>query len=84
MGAPGTEVRLERPREESHGDLATNLALQLAKPLRRKPRDLAQEIVDRLGLLNGLVDKVEIAGPGFINFTLGQTALTGDVVAITT
>jgi arginyl-tRNA synthetase len=79
MGAPDAEVRLERPREEAHGDLATNLALQLAKRLHRQPRDLAQEIVTRLGTPAGVVDKVEIAGPGFINFRLARTALT-DVV----
>jgi arginyl-tRNA synthetase len=79
LGAPDAEVRLERPREESHGDLATNLALQLAKRLHRDPRELAREIVTRLGTPAGVVDKVEIAGPGFINFHLARTALT-DVV----
>jgi arginyl-tRNA synthetase len=79
LGAPDAEVRLERPREDSHGDLATNLALQLAKRLHRNPRELAQEIVSRLGTVSGVVDQVNVAGPGFINFRLAATALT-DVV----
>jgi len=68
-------VRLERPREDAHGDVATNLALQLAKPLRRKPRDIAQALVDALDAPAGLIDKVEIAGPGFINFFLAGAAV---------
>jgi arginyl-tRNA synthetase len=83
MGAPDAEIRLERPREESHGDLATNLALQLARQLHRRPQDLAREIVDRLGTLSGVVERVEIAGPGFINFHLEQGALTDVVRRVT-
>ncbi|HET7038277.1 MAG TPA: arginine--tRNA ligase, partial [Gemmatimonadales bacterium] len=83
MGVPDAEVRLERPREESHGDLATNLALQLARPLRRRPQDLAREIADRLGTLSGVVERVEIAGPGFINFHLAREALTDVVRRVT-
>ena len=49
--------------------------MQLAKPMRRKPRELAQEIVNRLAPPPGLIERVEIAGPGFINFRLADTAL---------
>lgn len=62
-------VVLERPRVAEHGDLACNIAMQLAKPLRAKPRDIAQQLVDRLAenSADGLIDALEIAGPGFIN-----------------
>jgi len=75
LGFPEAEIWLERPREDAHGDLATNLALQLAPKLRRQPRDLAQDIVRRLALPRGVVTKVEIAGPGFINFWLATDAV---------
>jgi len=64
--------------------VATNLALQLAKPLRRKPRDIAQALVDALEAPAGLVQKVEIAGPGFINFFLAEAAVASVVRAILT
>ena len=75
LGAPDTTFILERPRDEGHGDWATNLAMALAKPLQRKPRELAEEIVGRLALPAGAIAKTEIAGPGFINFWLAQDAL---------
>lgn len=63
-------ITLERPRDAAHGDLACNIAMQLAKPLKRNPRELAQAIVDAV-LANpariGLIDAIVIAGPGFIN-----------------
>ena len=57
-------------RDPAHGDLATNLALVLAKPLKKKPRAVAEVLVKALQLPPGLVERVEIAGPGFINFFL--------------
>ncbi len=82
LGAPEVDIPLERPRDPSHGDLATNVAMQLAKPMRRKPRELAQEIVERLAPPAGLVERVEIAGPGFINFRLADTALDAALRAV--
>jgi arginyl-tRNA synthetase len=64
-------ITLQRCKDPSHGDLATNIALLLAKPLGKNPRDLAQMIVDAMAN-KSLLEKVEIAGPGFINFTLKQ------------
>ncbi len=82
LGAAQSEVLLERPRDPSHGDLATNVALQLAKPLRRRPRELAEAIVAELEPPPGLVARTEIAGPGFINFWLAETALADVLVRV--
>ena len=79
LGVTDAEVSLEQPRDRSHGDLATNLALKLAGRLRRNPRELAEAIVGDLDLPQDVVRSVEVAGPGFINFRLADTAL-GDVL----
>ncbi len=63
------QVQVERARDRGHGDLASNIALVMAKPAKRKPRDLAEAIVAALPS-DARIDKVEIAGPGFINFFL--------------
>jgi len=69
LGAPeDVSPLLERPRETSHGDWATNLAMVLAKPLRSKPRDIADKLRDSIDLERAGVSRVEIAGPGFMNF----------------
>jgi arginyl-tRNA synthetase len=69
LGAPeDVDPLLERPRETSHGDLATNLAMVLAKPLRSKPRDIAERLRDAMKLDRAGVSKIDIAGPGFMNF----------------
>lgn len=64
---------IERPRDTSHGDFSTNAAMTLAKTTRTNPRALAQALVDALPD-NGAIAKVEIAGPGFINFHLAPAA----------
>jgi arginyl-tRNA synthetase len=79
LGAEGVDFVLERPRDAGHGDLATNLALVLAKPQKAKPRDIAQKVVSELKLPQSVVSRTEIAGPGFINFWLAQDALAGAV-----
>src|SRR5919112_466431 len=66
-------VDIERTRDAAHGDFATNVALQLAKPARRNPRQLAQAILDALPA-SELIERAEIAGPGFINFHLSAQA----------
>ncbi|MEJ2675935.1 MAG: arginine--tRNA ligase, partial [Acidihalobacter sp.] len=67
------EVPLSRAKDASHGDFASSVALQLAKPARRKPRELAELIVARLAA-DERIAKVEIAGPGFINLHLSAAA----------
>ena len=63
------DIRFDHPREKSYGDLATNLALSLAKAARRNPRELAQRLIDALPPSEH-IERVEIAGPGFINIFL--------------
>ena len=68
--APGIDdppITLERPKQESHGDYATNVALQLARSLKRNPREIAREIVEALGT-SPEIERIEVAGAGFINF----------------
>ena len=75
LGAPETITPvIERPRDPAHGDWATNLAMMLAKPLGRKPRDIADAIVAHLDLSAAGVSETTIAGPGFINFRLDAGA----------
>ena len=78
-------IVLERPKVAAHGDVASNVAMQLAKPLRANPRQLAQQIVDAV-LANpaakGLVEGAEVAGPGFINLRLAATAKQAVVPAV--
>lgn len=77
LGAATDDVALECPREPGHGDLATAVALRLAKPLKRPPRRIAEAIVATLDVGEDLVSRVEVAGPGFINFWLTETTTTG-------
>ena len=70
--APST-ITVERPRSKEHGDYSTNVALQLAKPAGRPPRDVAQIIASRLRGTTGVAG-VDIAGPGFLNITLEAAA----------
>jgi arginyl-tRNA synthetase len=72
-GAVPATIPLERSRDPAHGEIATNIALLLAKPAKRPPRELAQRIVAALPT-DPRIDRVEVAGPGFINFHLAPDA----------
>ena len=72
------EIKIERPKNKDHGDYASNIALMVAKPAGVNPREVAQLLVDELSK-NPAFKKVEIAGPGFLNFTL-ESASLGEVV----
>jgi len=74
----GATVLIERPKQASHGDYACNLAMQLAKPLRKSPRDIANALIAALPK-SEVIEKVEIAGAGFINVFI-TTAAKQDVV----
>ncbi|MBD3730634.1 MAG: arginine--tRNA ligase [Sphingomonadales bacterium] len=74
-------VTVEPPRDPSHGDLATNAAMVLAKPAASNPRALAEKIAEKLAA-DPAVDAAEIAGPGFINLRLSDAAWRGELAAI--
>ena len=66
-------IQLERPKNKDHGDFSTNLAMLLAKPLRQNPRAIAESLIKALPT-SDYIEKIEIAGAGFINFHLGANA----------
>jgi arginyl-tRNA synthetase len=84
LGAPVPEsaVELSRPRDPAHGDVATNLALVLAKSLKAKPGDVAGRLVAALELPPGVVRKIEVAGPGFINVFLAESQFASVLEAV--
>jgi len=79
LGADGIEFVLERPRDPGHGDLATNLAMLLARRDRTNPRQMAERVRSALHLPADLVSRVEIAGPGFLNFWLAGDELAAAI-----
>ena len=76
------EFKYETPRDPSHGDGATNLALVIAKGLGKPPRAVAEDLVRALTLPQGIVKKIEIAGPGFINFFLAEDQLAAVLATV--
>lgn len=79
MGVEEATVLLERPKVAAHGDLACNVAMQLARQLKKNPRAIATDIIEHIQALpqaKDLIEKFEIAGPGFINMRLSQDAKT--------
>ena len=78
--APEATITLERPKQSSHGDYASNIALQLARVLKQQPRSIAQALVDALPTSTE-VASVEVAGAGFINFRLRPESKLGIVRA---
>jgi arginyl-tRNA synthetase len=77
VGATGVAVQLERPKVPAHGDVACNVAMQVARSLRRNPREVATAIADALKVnpaARGLIESVEVAGPGFINLRVAAAA----------
>jgi arginyl-tRNA synthetase len=73
-GTLPADVVLERPKNREHGDYATNIAMRLAKPAAKAPRELAESIAGWLRQTDG-ISKVDIAGPGFLNITLAADSL---------
>ncbi|MCS7053516.1 MAG: arginine--tRNA ligase [Ignavibacterium sp.] len=71
-----TQLIFEIPKSELHGDLSTNIAMQLAKKLRKNPREVANDILSKIKFDDNLISKVEIAGAGFINFFFNPNYLT--------
>ena len=81
LGVGSARFRLDRPRDTSHGDLATNAAMAVAGRLGRPSREIARDLKERLDGIDG-VERIEIAGPGFLNFFLESAAMGGTVQAI--
>ncbi len=75
------KIQLDRPRDKSHGDFASNLALMLAKPAKMNPRQLAEKVIEAIPA-NTLIAKTDIAGPGFINFTIAQDQLKSQLTTM--
>ena len=75
------DIHIERPKTLEHGDYSTNIALQLTKILKKNPREIAQLIIEKVGL-NSSIDRLEIAGPGFINFYLSSAGKSSIINSI--
>ena len=73
-------IIIEIPRDKTHGDYSTNLAMQLTKLLRRNPREIATAIVEAIDKETANIEKIEIAGPGFINLFLAKDAMTSIII----
>jgi len=82
LKADRSDIHLEQPSDPSYGDLSCNIALVSAKALGKKPRQLAEEIVTNASFEEDFIDTVEVAGPGFINFTFSHAYLVNQVVEI--
>ncbi len=82
LGHGDAEFVLERPRDAGHGDIATNLAMVMARRDRTNPRKMAEQLLAELRVPAGLVSRTEVAGPGFINFGLADDQLVGTLDAV--
>ncbi len=82
MGVTGHDVRLERPRDPDHGDIASSVALALASRLKRPPRGIAEEIAGRLELSGTGIASVQVAGPGFLNFRFSASRVSSVIAEI--
>ncbi|MCM3760030.1 arginine--tRNA ligase [Alkalihalobacillus oceani] len=76
------EVILESPKEKAHGDYASNMAMQLTRIAKKAPRAIAEELIEKLNYQAAAIEKVEIAGPGFINFFMDNRYLREVVPAV--
>ena len=77
----GNMVMIEIPKDSNNGDYSTNLAMRLTKILKKRPQDIANEIKEELTARVKEIERVDIAGPGFINFWIKKTALA-DVINV--
>jgi len=82
-GSADVDIHIERTKQKAHGDYACNISLALAKKAAQNPRELAEKIIDALSE-NSTLAKVEIAGPGFINFFIDQRQAFDSIVSVLT
>ena len=78
------KIQLDKPKHKNFGDLSTNIALQLASLLKSNPRQIAEEIKNKIKFDKSIIDKIEIAGAGFINFYLTDTSFHSSLNQILT
>jgi len=76
------QIQLERPNDPSNGDLSCNIALAAAGRVKQNPRDFASDIISNIEFSPDFIDRVEVAGPGFINFSFSHRYLTDQVIRI--
>ncbi len=76
------EIKLEKPKQEGFGDFAVTVAMSLAKRAQKPPREIARHLVDAMDVDPDMIKAVEIAGPGFINFTVAESCLRQSVLDI--
>ena len=69
------QITIEIPKEKSHGDYSTNIAMQLTRLLRKNPRMIAEQLIEAIDKEEANIDSIEIAGPGFINMFIKKDAL---------
>ncbi len=81
---PEVNIIIDIPKNPQFGDASTNVAMQLTKSLRLSPREIAQQIIDKIDINDELIEKIEIAGAGFINFKFTPKFLTGALLQIYT
>jgi len=79
LSFPNIDIIFETPKLDTHGDLSTNVAMQLARPLKQNPRSIAEQIIAKLKPDPAYISKIEIAGPGFINFFYSNNYLQQSV-----
>lgn len=75
IDANGLNFVIEIPKDNKNGDYASNIALQLTKIIKKKPREIAEDIISHINLIDNNIERIEIAGPGFINFYIKQDSL---------
>lgn len=73
------EIAFEKPNNPDHGDVSTNIALQLASALKNSPRKIAENIVENLNFDQSIIERIDIAGPGFINFKFNNNYFTSQL-----
>ena len=76
------EIVIEIPKEKEHGDYSSNVAMRLSKQCKKSPRDVASQLIEILSPQSDLVDRCEIAGPGFINFFLDSKSISGVIATV--
>lgn len=77
-------IKIETPKDSSHGDAATNIAMMMAKTLKKNPRNIASDIVENLDIDSARINTVSVAGPGFINFSYSENYLYDELQHIIT